>query len=44
MSDKDKLYTKVVVLDDIHNFVVHNFFLFEVILMLKYLINKILYS
>jgi hypothetical protein len=44
MFDTDKLYTKVVVLDKIYNFVVHKFFLFKVVLMPKYLIHKILYK
>jgi len=41
MSSKDKLYTKFVALDESYNFIVHNF-LFEVLLMPKYLIHKIL--
>jgi hypothetical protein len=41
MSDEDKLYTKVVVPNEIYNFLVHTF-LFEVFLMLKYLIHKII--
>ena len=36
MFDKDELHTKVVVLDEIYNFVVQTFFLFEIFWMPKY--------
>ena len=36
MSDEDDFYVKVVVLDEIYNFVVQTFFLFEMVWMSKY--------
>jgi hypothetical protein len=42
MFDEDELYIKVVTLDEIYNFVVQTFLLFEIIWMSLYLIRKIL--